>query len=66
VHVTVVTPTGKALPEGGAHVTAWQVPVGAKLSTAVQSPASLVSVMFAGQVKVHGPAPVQEVAIMML
>ena len=57
VHVTVVTPFGKLLPEAGLHVTVPHIPVvvgAAKVSTCAQVPGAVLSVMLLGQVIVQG------------
>jgi hypothetical protein len=58
VAVTVVTPTGKKLPEAGTEATVTfeqlSVAVGVKVTTAPQTPRSLNLLMFAGQVITGG------------
>src|SRR5436305_15251718 len=56
VQVTVVTPFGKAKPEAGLHVTVGtgqpSAVGGVKVTIAVQAPASLFFVIFAGHVPI--------------
>jgi len=58
VTVTVVVPTGKKDPEAGVAVTVPQLPVvvGVKFTMAPHWLGSLFTVMFEGQVSVHGLA----------
>jgi hypothetical protein len=57
VHVTVVTPLGKLLPEAGVQVTVPHCPVvvgSGKVSTCAHVPGATLSLMFAGHVISQG------------